>query len=273
MREGFTSGLKPGHEHWGTHVWQEGWAGWQRKHSEIGHTGRWGGLTQWDWAHRQVRGPGTVRAAHRQVTESGHTGEGAMEQKGWDEGESLQGELENHWVHSTWRPCTVIVTVTGPQQGIQGTLCSPRSYTGSMGATIVCGPLGTPAHHSGSGPSPSLLLHTCPALNIQSTAPSCLGLSWRFAAHSVPAVLTCLVFFLPKFLMYMSYSFTGGRSKKENVNEKSRSMSRSNFVLRVLENKLETDKLNWAMHRDVRGAFGEMELLPRTHLSVSVRGI
>lgn len=110
MREGFTSGLKPGHEHWGTHVWQEGWAGWQRKHSEIGHTGRWGGLTQWDWAHRQVRGPGTVRAAHRQVTESGHTGEGAMEQKGWDEGESLQGELENHWVHSTWRPCTVIVT-------------------------------------------------------------------------------------------------------------------------------------------------------------------
>lgn len=51
---------------------------------------------------------------------------------------------------------------------------------------------------------------------------------------AVPPAPTCLVFFFPKFLMYMSYSFTGGRSKRENVNEKSRSMSRSSFALRVL---------------------------------------
>ena len=50
-------------------------------------------------------------------------------------------------------------------------------------------------------------------------------------------VLTCLVFFFPKFLMYMSYSFTGGRSRREKVKEKSRSISRSSFVLRVLETR------------------------------------
>lgn len=60
----------------------------------------------------------------------------------------------------------------------------------------------------------------------------------RPTSHPVPGppppAPTCLVFFFPKFLMYMSYSFTGGRSKRENVNEKSRSMSRSSFALRVL---------------------------------------
>lgn len=60
----------------------------------------------------------------------------------------------------------------------------------------------------------------------------------RAPAHPAPGppppAPTCLVFFFPKFLMYMSYSFTGGRSKRENVNEKSRSMSRSSFALRVL---------------------------------------
>lgn len=46
---------------------------------------------------------------------------------------------------------------------------------------------------------------------------------------------TCLVFAFPKFLMYMSYSFTGGRSKTENVVEKSSSISRSSSTLRFLE--------------------------------------
>lgn len=109
----------------------------------------------------------------------------------------------------------------------------PCTPSGSQAPVVREGPFSLPP------PPPHI-----PALKVQSTAPSCRVLSWRFVAQSVPAVLTCLVFFLPKFLMYMSYSFTGGRSKKENVNEKSRSMSRSNFVLRVLENKLETDKLN-----------------------------
>lgn len=47
--------------------------------------------------------------------------------------------------------------------------------------------------------------------------------------------LTCLVFAFPKFLMYMSYSFTGGRSKMETVVEKSSSISRSSSALRFLE--------------------------------------
>lgn len=50
-------------------------------------------------------------------------------------------------------------------------------------------------------------------------------------------VLTCLVFLLPKFRMYMSYSLTGGRSRREKVKEKSRSISRSSFALRVLETR------------------------------------
>lgn len=45
---------------------------------------------------------------------------------------------------------------------------------------------------------------------------------------------TCLVFFLPKLLMYLSYSLTGRRSKREKEDEKSRSMSLSSLVLRVL---------------------------------------
>lgn len=65
-------------------------------------------------------------------------------------------------------------------------------------------------------------------------------LQLRFVTESPPAVLTCLVFFFPKFLIYMSYSFTGGRSKRENVKEKSRSMSRSSLVLRTLQNKVGT---------------------------------
>lgn len=47
--------------------------------------------------------------------------------------------------------------------------------------------------------------------------------------------LTCLVFAVPKLLMYMSYSLTGGRSKMEKVTEKSRSMRRSSSALRFLE--------------------------------------
>ena len=54
------------------------------------------------------------------------------------------------------------------------------------------------------------------------------------------AALTCLVFFFPKFRMYMSYSFTGGRSRREKVKEKSMSMSRSNFALRILEGRAQT---------------------------------
>lgn len=50
-------------------------------------------------------------------------------------------------------------------------------------------------------------------------------------------ILTCLVFAAPKFLMYMSYSFTGGRSKMENVMEKSRSIRRSSSSLRFLESQ------------------------------------
>lgn len=50
-----------------------------------------------------------------------------------------------------------------------------------------------------------------------------------------PERLTCLVFAVPKLLMYMSYSLTGGRSKTEKVTEKSRSMRRSSSVLRFLE--------------------------------------
>lgn len=51
------------------------------------------------------------------------------------------------------------------------------------------------------------------------------------------AALTCLVSFFPKFRMYMSYSFTGGRARREKVKEKSMSMSRSSFVLRILEGR------------------------------------
>lgn len=43
-----------------------------------------------------------------------------------------------------------------------------------------------------------------------------------------------MVFFLPKLLMYLSYSLTGRRSKREKEDEKSRSMSLSSLVLRVL---------------------------------------
>lgn len=162
-----------------------------------------------------------------------------MDQKGWDEGGSLQGEHGNHWVHSTWRPCTMAATPSlGPKQGIQGTFCSHTATLGA-GKPPRCGPLWTPAHHSGSqapcGVGGALL---------PPSSSSAHSLTLRSRAQPVPAGLTCLVFFLPKFLMYMSYSFTGGRSKKENVNEKSRSMSRSNLVLRVLENKFEADKLN-----------------------------
>lgn len=64
--------------------------------------------------------------------------------------------------------------------------------------------------------------------------PLCFARHSHLVPGSPPPVLTCLVFFFPKFLMYMSYSFTGGRSKRENVNEKSKSMSRSSFALRVL---------------------------------------
>lgn len=46
--------------------------------------------------------------------------------------------------------------------------------------------------------------------------------------------LTCLVFAVPKFLIYMSYSLTGGRSKRENVVEKSRSIKRRRSVPRFL---------------------------------------
>lgn len=125
------------------------------------------------------------------------------------------------------------------------------------GAAIACGPTWSPAHREVRRhqavrrallPPPALLHTAQPSSRAQ-----------RQAAR-VPAALTCLVFFLPKFLIYMSYSFTGGRSKKENVNEKSRSMSRSNFVLRVLENKLETDKVSWQCPR-VCGRLGETESL------------
>lgn len=51
----------------------------------------------------------------------------------------------------------------------------------------------------------------------------------------VKETLTCLVFAAPKVLMYMSYSFTGGRSKREAVIEKSRSIKRRSSVLRFLK--------------------------------------
>lgn len=49
--------------------------------------------------------------------------------------------------------------------------------------------------------------------------------------------VTCLVFAVPKFLMYMSYSLTGGRSKMENVSEKSRSIKRRSSALRFLQSE------------------------------------
>lgn len=52
-------------------------------------------------------------------------------------------------------------------------------------------------------------------------------------------ILTCLVFAAPKFLMYISYSFTGGRSKMEKVMEKSRSIRRSSSSLRFLPLKVD----------------------------------
>lgn len=55
------------------------------------------------------------------------------------------------------------------------------------------------------------------------------------AENKDPKKQTCLVFAFPKFLMYMSYSFTGGRSKIENVVEKSSSISRSSSSLRFLQ--------------------------------------
>lgn len=50
---------------------------------------------------------------------------------------------------------------------------------------------------------------------------------------------TCLVFVVPKLLMYMSYSLTGGMSRREKVMEKSRSISRSSSALRFLLLQLE----------------------------------
>lgn len=46
--------------------------------------------------------------------------------------------------------------------------------------------------------------------------------------------LTCLVLAFPKLFIYISYSLTGGMSRRENVMEKSRSIKRSSSVLRFL---------------------------------------
>lgn len=50
---------------------------------------------------------------------------------------------------------------------------------------------------------------------------------------------TCLVFILPKFLIYMSYSLTGGKSSNEKLTEKSRSISGRSSELRFLQDELQ----------------------------------
>lgn len=62
-------------------------------------------------------------------------------------------------------------------------------------------------------------------------------LSIFLAASRTTEDVTCLVFAVPKFLMYMSYSLTGGRSKMENVIEKSRSIKRRISALRFLQSE------------------------------------
>lgn len=62
---------------------------------------------------------------------------------------------------------------------------------------------------------------------------------------------TCLVFAVPKFLIYMSYSLTGGRSNMEKVIEKSSSIRRSSSVQRFLEpDKTHTGRIKKHIHCD-----------------------
>lgn len=49
---------------------------------------------------------------------------------------------------------------------------------------------------------------------------------------------TCLVFILPKFLIYMSYSLTGGKSSNEKLTEKSRSINGRSSELLFLQDEL-----------------------------------
>lgn len=91
---------------------------------------------------------------------------------------------------------------------------------------------------SGQSPSPlsGCLCPRCPRYTGRKPDKDVSTLHLRSFNTTEPSEkLTCLVFAVPKLLIYLSYSFTGGRSKTENVTEKSRSMRRSSSVLRFLE--------------------------------------
>lgn len=62
-----------------------------------------------------------------------------------------------------------------------------------------------------------------------------------FEDLNIPMYLlrTCLVFILPKFLIYMSYSLTGGKSSNEKLTEKSRSISGRSSEVRFLRDELQ----------------------------------
>ncbi len=75
----------------------------------------------------------------------------------------------------------------------------------------------------------------------------CRFITWKYL--QLPRFLTCFVLAVPKFLMYMSYSLTGGRSNREKVMEKSKSIRRRSSSLRFLQIKYIKILINWLVNK------------------------